>query len=69
MDIQDKYFVLETGTDCDGFGRDAIYAYDTKEEAEKSAEESNYWSDGQRYHVITYDEIQEHIDNGAEVKY
>lgn len=46
------FYVAAYGSDCDGHNNGSIMAYDTLEAANKSAAESNGWSDGLQYSVI-----------------
>jgi hypothetical protein len=45
------YWVLQTGTDCDGYNSGHVSTFDNEENAHKCAEEQLEWSDGLGYHV------------------
>jgi hypothetical protein len=45
------FWVLATGSDCDGYNSGSIFPFANYEEAITSAEGSNEWSDGIKYYV------------------
>jgi hypothetical protein len=51
MDKLATYWVIQTGTDCDGYNSGRVYAFDNEDDAHKCAEEQSEWSDGLGYHV------------------
>lgn len=59
-----RAWVLAHGKDCDGYNRGSLSAYSTLSEANKSAEESAYWSDGLMYYVTEkWTEVVEYIQD------
>lgn len=46
-----RYWVLQTGRDCDGYNSGRITPFTTRENAQNYAHESNEWSDGMGYFV------------------
>lgn len=48
-----NFWVIATGTDCDGYNSGLIIPFETNEEAEQYAWECNEWSDGIRYQVTS----------------
>jgi len=57
-----KYWVLEYGSDCDGFyTRGNISAFSNLEDAEQCIERCVEWSDGMQYQLIdSMDELKEY---------
>ena len=60
-----KYWVVETGCDCDGFyTRGGVIAFADLESAIAHQEIRCEWSDGMGYHIIeTYALLEEYCDD------
>lgn len=52
-----RYWVLQMGTDCDGMDSGMAVGFSSKNEADAYADESNEWSDGLGYYVISDFEV------------
>ena len=54
------HWVLQTGTDCDGYNSGRVYAFNNKDDAYKFADDQNEWSDGMGYQVTDKIETAEY---------
>ena len=59
-----KYWVVESGADCDGFyTRGKVRAFADLESAEDYQEKQIEWSDGMGYHIVeAYTILEEYCD-------
>jgi hypothetical protein len=60
-----KYWVVETGCDCDGYyTRGRVWEFANLNAAEAYQENQCEWSDGMGYHIIeTYALLEEYCDD------
>ena len=58
------YWVLQTGTDCDGYNSGRVYAFDNEDDAYKFADDQNEWTDGMGYGVTDkFEIVQEYCED------
>lgn len=51
--MEANYWVIATGSDCDGYNNGHIAGFTFEKDAIQYADEQNEWSDGLRYHVTS----------------
>lgn len=62
MSKQITYYVIATGTDCDGYNSGHIVCFIRYKKAVKYARSSNEWSDGLQYGIVGKKRAQEYCD-------
>lgn len=63
MSKQITYYVIATGTDCDGYNSGHCVPFIRLKKALKFAEGQNEWSDGMQYSVVLKKRAQEYCDD------